>query len=265
MRRAFEQKNVKIPEGKIHPFPHFPPPKMVNDGNSNMLWKSNDFQVLCSDVITALRLDTVATHSPIFGKRQTFLSSKNELQAVVIYTCDLYLDYSETHQVIWEQNITVYLNYLQHLLQNKLKSNTKQVNRMNYSLNLKWGRNKLGKKQNSGPQESLGSPKSLTVPASRLLSYLPSLSSQAYASSGLFGCHATVKVGDSHWISHSFSPTAITPNMNQPVKHKSSFHHHFKMLLLTCLYFSNVNEMVLGGGRQHFTIVTETKRPHRPV
>lgn len=63
---------------------------------------------------------------------------------------------------------------------------------------------------NTGPQESLGRPNSLTVPASLLLSYLPSLSSQAYASSGLFGCHATVKVGDSHWISHSFSPTERT-------------------------------------------------------
>lgn len=55
-------------------------------------------------------------------------------------------------------------------------------------------------------QESLGSPKSLTVPASLLLSYLPSLSSQAKASSGLFGCQATVKVGDSHCTSQSFSP-----------------------------------------------------------
>lgn len=55
-------------------------------------------------------------------------------------------------------------------------------------------------------QESLGSPKSLTVPASLLLSYLPSLSSQAKASRGLFGCQATVKVGDSHCTSQSFSP-----------------------------------------------------------
>lgn len=54
--------------------------------------------------------------------------------------------------------------------------------------------------------KSLGSPKSLTVPASRLLSYLPSLSSQAKAKSGRFGCHATVKVGESHCTSHSFSP-----------------------------------------------------------
>ncbi|CAG5993536.1 unnamed protein product, partial [Menidia menidia] len=38
-------------------------------------------------------------------------------------------------------------------------------------------------------QESLGRPNSLTVPASRLLSYLPSLSSQA----GRLGCQATVK------------------------------------------------------------------------
>lgn len=50
----------------------------------------------------------------------------------------------------------------------------------------------------SSYQESLGSPNSFTVPASRLLSYLPSLSSQANASRGLLGCQATVKVGDSH-------------------------------------------------------------------
>lgn len=47
-------------------------------------------------------------------------------------------------------------------------------------------------------QESLGRPNSLTVPASLLLSYFPSLSSQAYANSGRLGCHATVKVGESH-------------------------------------------------------------------
>lgn len=72
----------------------------------------------------------------------------------------------------------------------------------------------------------MGSPKSLTVPASRLLSYLPSLSSQAYASRGLFGCHATVKVGDSHWISQSFSPTAITHNN----KHEDAGKTQFKLL-----------------------------------
>ena len=61
----------------------------------------------------------------------------------------------------------------------------------------------------SSYQESLGSPNSFTVPASRLLSYLPSLSSQANASRGLLGCQATVKVGDSHWTSHSLSPIKI--------------------------------------------------------
>lgn len=121
-------------------------------------------------------------------------------------------------------------------------------------------------KPEHSPQESLGSPKSLTVPASRLLSYLPSLSSQAYASSGLLGCHATVKVGDSHWISQSFSPTARTHNNHQSDgKHDSSSHEHFRMCLLTRLYFSDVNEMILRGWRQHFPIMTETKRPHRPV
>lgn len=59
-------------------------------------------------------------------------------------------------------------------------------------------------------QESLGSPNSFTVPASRLLSYLPSLSSQANASRGLLGCHATVKVGDSHCTSHSLSPVSTS-------------------------------------------------------
>lgn len=59
-------------------------------------------------------------------------------------------------------------------------------------------------------QESLGSPNSFTVPASRLLSYLPSLSSQANASRGLLGCQATVKVGDSHCTSHSLSPVSTS-------------------------------------------------------
>lgn len=78
----------------------------------------------------------------------------------------------------------------------------------------------------SGPpnQESLGSPNSFTVPASRLLSYLPSLSSQANASRGLLGCQATVKVGDSHCTSHSLSPIKI--NIEKPINTLIRDHTH---------------------------------------
>lgn len=71
--------------------------------------------------------------------------------------------------------------------------------------------------------DSLGSPKSLIVPASRSLSYL-SLSSQAQARSGLRGCQAMVKVGLSQGTSAIFSPGVKQCTLGYQAETSCSFH-----------------------------------------
>lgn len=81
----------------------------------------------------------------------------------------------------------------------------KQARESKFSVQYFLERGELNKLRNYESEES---PNNFTVPASRSLICL-SLSSHANAKRCLFGCHATVKVGDSQGTSAIFSPSNI--------------------------------------------------------